>query len=131
MARTITTPIQKRFSDVDIFLHVNNVAQQMYFDVGKTEYYRAVLGEDVLSGSLRVVMVSSKSDYISQIRFSDEVLVSTTCERVGNKSLTLHQQMYVGERLCSENRSVMAVFDFDQQKSVPLPDEWRTKLTAQ
>ena len=39
MARTLTTPIQKRFSDVDPFQHVNNVAQQMYFDVGKMAYY--------------------------------------------------------------------------------------------
>ena len=39
MARTLETPIQKRFSDVDPFQHVNNVSQQMYFDVGKMEYY--------------------------------------------------------------------------------------------
>ncbi len=37
---TIKTPIQIRFSDVDAFAHVNNVAQQMYFDLGKLEAYR-------------------------------------------------------------------------------------------
>ena len=35
MPRTIRTEIQKRFSDIDSFRHVNNVSQQMYFDVGK------------------------------------------------------------------------------------------------
>ena len=45
MARTLETPIQKRFSDVDPFQHVNNVSQQMYFDVGKMEFYEKVLGK--------------------------------------------------------------------------------------
>ena len=48
MARTLETPIQKRFSDVDPFQHVNNVSQQMYFDVGKMEFYEKVLGAEVL-----------------------------------------------------------------------------------
>ena len=38
MARKTEIPIQKRFSDVDSFHHVNNVSQQMYFDVGKVDY---------------------------------------------------------------------------------------------
>ena len=50
MPRTLTTPIQKRLSDVDVFRHVNNVSQQMYFDVGKVEYYDRVLGAEVLEG---------------------------------------------------------------------------------
>ena len=43
MAKTLETFIQKRFSDVDPFQHVNNVSQQMYFDVGKMEYYDCLL----------------------------------------------------------------------------------------
>ena len=45
MAKVLETEIQKRFSDVDPFQHVNNVSQQMYFDVGKMEYYEQVLGD--------------------------------------------------------------------------------------
>ena len=37
---TITTPIQMRFFDMDSFGHVSNVAQQMYFDQGKTDLFR-------------------------------------------------------------------------------------------
>ena len=48
MAKVLETEIQKRFSDVDPFQHVNNVSQQMYFDVGKMEFYEKVLGAEVL-----------------------------------------------------------------------------------
>lgn len=131
MARILTTPIQKRFSDIDPFQHVNNVAQQMYFDVGKVEYYEKVLGADALLGDLRIVTVSTSTSYMGQVRMGDPVQVTTTCERVGNKSLTLFQQLLVGEEVRSESRSVMVVFDFPNQCSRPVPDEWRGRLTAE
>ena len=49
MAKTLETSIQKRFSDVDPFQHVNNVSQQMYFDVGKMEYYEKILASKPLA----------------------------------------------------------------------------------
>lgn len=131
MARTLETPIQKRFSDVDPFQHVNNVSQQMYFDVGKMEYYEKILGADALLGDLRIVTVSTSTSYLGQVRMTDPVRITTTCERIGTKSLTLFQQMLVGEEVRSESRSVMVVFDFPNQCSRPVPDEWRRRLLAE
>lgn len=130
MARTTETPIQKRFSDVDPFQHVNNVSQQMYFDVGKVDFYQRVLGDEVLLGDLRIVTVSTATSYLAQVRMHDPVTVSTTCEKVGTKSLTLFQQLLSGGRVCSESRSVMVVFDFPAQRSEPVPAAWRQRLLA-
>ena len=104
MAKTLETSIQKRFSDVDPFQHVNNVSQQMYFDVGKMEYYEKILGDEVLLGDLRIVTVSTSTSYMDQIRLHD--------------------------RVCSESRSVMVAFDFSRQQSMPVPDAWRERLLA-
>lgn len=130
MARTLTTPVQQRFSDIDSFHHVNNVAQQMYFDVGKVDYYQKVLGEEVLLGERRIITVSTSTSYMGQVRMHDPVRITTTCERVGNKSLTLFQQLLVGDEVRSESRSVMVVLDFPRQVSAPVPDEWRARLLA-
>ena len=132
MACTIDTPIQQRFTDVDPFLHVNNVAQQMYFDVGKTDYYNKVLGGDVLmSGRCRILTVSTATSYMGQVRMYDDVHVTTTCERIGTKSMTLFQQLRAGGRICSESRSVMVAFDFEAQQGVPVPEAWRRAMTAE
>lgn len=131
MARTLVTPIQKRFSDIDPFQHVNNVSQQMYFDVGKMDYYEKVLGADALLGDLRIITVSTSTSYMGQVRMGDPVRVTTTCERIGTKSLTLLQQMLVGEEVRSKSRSVMVVFDFPNQCSRPVPDAWRERLLAE
>lgn len=131
MARIIETPIQQRFSDIDPFNHVNNVAQQMYFDTGKLDYYESIFGQDVLLGDLRIVAVSTSTSYIHQVRMYAPVRVTTTCERVGNKSLTLFQQLFAGDQLCSESRSVMVVFDFSTQQGIPVSEEWRRLLLAE
>ena len=130
MARTLETPIQKRFSDIDPFQHVNNVSQQMYFDVGKMEYYEKILGAEVLLADLRILTVSTSTSYTGQVRMHAPVCVTTTCERVGTKSLTLLQRLLVGGEVRSESRSVMVVFDFARQQSEPVPAEWRERLLA-
>lgn len=131
MARTLETKVQKRFSDIDPFQHVNNVSQQMYFDVGKVEYYEKILGAEVLLGDLRIITVSTTTSYMGQIRMHDEVRTTTTCERIGTKSLTLLQRLLVGDQVRSESRSVMVVFDFARQQSAPVPDRWRERLLAE
>lgn len=130
MARTLRTAIQKRFSDIDPFQHVNNVSQQEYFDVGKVDYYNRVLGAEVLGGDLRIVTVSTSTSYMGQVRMHDQVEVTTTCEKVGTRSLTLFQQLIADGGVRSESRSVMVVFDFPRQQSAPVPGPWRERLLA-
>lgn len=128
MARTLETPIQKRFSDVDSFQHVNNVSQQMYFDVGKMDYYDRILGEEVLLGRVRIVTVATSTSYAGQIRFADPVRVTTTCEKVGNKSMILLQRIFCGDEVRSESRSTMVAFDFGAQEGIPVPEVWRERM---
>ena len=107
MPRTIRTEIQKRFSDIDSFRHVNNVSQQMYFDVGKSDFFDRLLGPEIL-------------------------FVTTCVERIGTKSLTLLQRIVADDgTVRSQSRSVMVAFDFEAQQSVPVPDAWRRALEAE
>ena len=39
------TPLQLRFSDVDVLGHVNNTVYFAFFDTGKAHYFTAVRGE--------------------------------------------------------------------------------------
>ena len=128
MAEILITPIQKRFSDVDSFMHVNNIWQQSYFDMGKTEFYTKVLGVTGVFDKLRIITASTHTDYFGQVRLTDDIVVVTDVSRLGNKSMTLHQRIMCGERCLTESSSVMVAFDFEAQQTVPMPDEWRIKL---
>lgn len=128
MAKTIITPIQKRFNDIDSFWHVNNVAQQMYFDLAKTEYYRQVMKVDGTFDALRAITVSTHTDFRGQVRMDDDVRIETTVSRVGNKSMTIYQRLLCGEECRTESTSVMVAFDYQRQCSVEIPESWREKL---
>ena len=128
MAKQLITPIQKRFSDVDSFMHVNNIWQQSYFDLAKTEFYQKVLGILGVFDKLRIITASTHTDYIGQVRLTDDIVVTTDVSRLGNKSMTLHQRIMSGDRCLTESSSVMVAFDFETQQTVQIPDEWRAKL---
>ena len=129
MAKQLITPVQKRFSDVDSFMHVNNIWQQSYFDMGKTEFYTQVLGITGVFDKLRIITASTHTDYLGQVRLTDDIVVVTDVARVGNKSMTLHQRIMSGDRCLTESSSVMVAFDFELQQTVPIPEEWREKLS--
>uniref|UniRef100_UPI004056D9BA acyl-CoA thioesterase n=1 Tax=Alistipes sp. TaxID=1872444 RepID=UPI004056D9BA len=130
MAKELRTPVQKRFSDVDSFMHVNNIWQQSYFDMGKTEFYQRVLGITGVFDKLRIITASTHTDYLGQVRLQDDIEVVTSVSRVGTKSMTLNQRIMSGDRCLTESTSVMVAFDFELQQTVPIPDEWRWKLAA-
>lgn len=127
----IRTQVQKRFGDIDIFHHVNNVAQQSYFDVGKSDYFACMLGCDLMESEPRIVTVSTSTSYMRQIRRDDDIEVVTRTSAVGCKSITLHQQIVCRGEVCSESTSVMVAFDFVRQESVEVPAEWRRRLLGE
>ena len=129
MAKQIITPVQKRFSDVDSFLHVNNIWQQSYFDMGKTDFYVKVLGVAGVFDRLRIITASTHTDYYSQVRLHDDIVVKTDVSRIGTKSMTLHQRIMLGDKCLTESSSVMVAFDFELQQTVEMPEEWKQKLS--
>ena len=129
MAKQLITPVQKRFSDVDSFMHVNNIWQQSYFDMGKTDFYVKVLGIPGVFDRMRIITASTHTDYLGQVRLMDDIVVTTDVSRLGNKSMTLHQCIMLGEKILTESSSVMVAFDFETQETVPMPEVWRTKLS--
>jgi len=132
MPRIIHTPIQKRFSDIDSFRHVNNVSQQMYFDIGKSDFFDRMIAPGALFARVRFLAAATDTSYLSQIRFQDQIEVTTRVERIGTKSVTLLQQIVDrGGAVRSESRSVMVAFDFEAQQSVPVPDAWRKAFEAE
>lgn len=130
MAKQLITPVQKRFSDVDSFMHVNNIWQQSYFDMGKTDFYVKVLGIPGVFDRMRIITASTHTDYLGQVRLMDDIVVTTDVSRLGNKSMTLHQRIMAGDKCLTESSSVMVAFDFELQQTVPLPEEWRERLSV-
>ncbi|MDR2883046.1 MAG: acyl-CoA thioesterase [Alistipes sp.] len=132
MKKVIETGIQKRFADIDMFRHVNNIHQQAYLDLGKTDYYRRVLALDALIHNPTLVIVSASTEFIGQVRYEDEITVRSWVERAGGKSITLRQQIVCSDRgggaVKTESESVLVCFDLHTQQTRELPDAWRAAI---
>ena len=125
MALKSKTPIQMRFSDVDSFSHVSNVAQQVYFDLGKTDLFRELWLRCGELDRVPAVAVSVKTDFMAQIFFGDEIYVTTEVEKFGHKSFTLRQCIMRGEECCTKSQTVMVCFDKSRGESCLVPEEWK------
>ena len=108
--------------------HVNNVNLQHYFDLGKSEFFRAVLGGFVQRGTgEELITASTATDYFAQVRYEDGIHVETQLERIGNKSFTLLQRIVNSATgiVHAESHTVMVAFDFAAQRSIAIPAAWR------
>ncbi|MFI3331397.1 MAG: thioesterase family protein [Rikenellaceae bacterium] len=128
--RKVETNIQIRFADVDSLQHVNNVNLQHYFDLGKTDYFAKVLDLVEYTAKESFIIASTACQFIGQVRFSDDIYVSTQVEKIGSKSITLFQQIicHNSGEVRAECRAVMVAFNFESQQSFPVYDAWREKM---
>ncbi|MBP3426597.1 MAG: thioesterase family protein [Rikenellaceae bacterium] len=131
---TTRTPIQARFGDYDLFGHVNNVSQQQYLDIGRIAFINEHICPEMFRQSLRVILVSVNMDFVNQLTMGCPVDAITELESVGTKSIRLRQTLVKRlddgtEVVCTRSTSVLVAWDTSTQQAVPVPDEWRRRLT--
>lgn len=127
-----TLPIQIRFSDVDVVGHVNNIVYFAYYDTGKAAFMAELLGRLVTWDKVDTVVANVDCAFISPILFGENIEVLTTCTGLHDKSFKLLQMLRNADsgEVKSVCETVMVSFDPHTQKSAPLSDEWREKLSS-
>ena len=69
-------------------------------------------------------------DFTGQLFFKYEVTIKTGISKIGTKSFTVYQEVWQEGRLCSKGNSVIVYYDFNSQKTIPIPDDKRIILEA-
>ena len=128
----ITTPIQIRFSDIDIIGHVNNALLQQYFDIGKSSYFIDVLSLPLMWKKRGFVAATTSTTYLKEVFVDDKISVVTSVEKIGTKSLTISQEIKceVSGDVKVRSSSVLVAFDIVNHLSIPVPDSWREMIIS-
>jgi len=119
-----------RFSDVDLYRHVNNVKYFEYYQEARL----ALLGslgrlDDAVSSGFTTVVARIRVEYKRPILFRPEpYVVETWVMRVGTSSYTLGSEIKDGDTVLSAAEVVAVRFDRSRQRPSPLTDEDRTLL---
>ncbi|WP_067932019.1 acyl-CoA thioesterase [Alicyclobacillus kakegawensis] len=120
--------LRVRFSDTDMFGHVNNARYFTYMEEARVRFLEEVLG----TPELPVILASAKADFRGQTFFRDRVRIETWISRIGEKSLEFSYRMTrdATDDLLFEGSTVLVCYDYERMQSIPVPQEWRDKLTA-
>ena len=128
-------PLRVRYAEVDQQGIVFNAHYLTYFDVGITEYFRA-LGYDYTSQPARTGtdfhVVKSLVEYKAPVRFDEEIEVAVRTARLGRTSLTFGLAIFgkSEEELRATGEIVYVNADQATHKAVPIPSRLQALISA-
>jgi len=125
------TRVEVRFRDLDAFGHVNNAVTTSYVEHGRIRYLRDVLGFSPV-GEMPMILAMIQVDYVTPIYFGESVDVASRVDWIGTTSLAMSHRLTAGDDAHEVARatSVLVAYDYVESKPMPVPQEWRSTLTA-
>tara|TARA_B110000285_G_scaffold22760_1_gene21980 strand:- start:1345 stop:1791 length:447 start_codon:yes stop_codon:yes gene_type:complete len=123
-------PISTRWSDNDIYGHVNNVAYYAYFDTVANRYLIEQGGLDISDATIVGYVVSSGCEYHAPIAYPESVEAGLRVDRLGNSSVQYGIAIFrEGEQVAAAHGYFVHVFvERAENRSVPIPKSLRVAL---
>lgn len=125
-------PVHVRFSDVDVYGHVNNVKYFEYFQEGRialmSRLWESQPGDAPYPG---MVVAQTNVDYRVPLLFRHETYdLWSEVTRVGRTSVTLDSEISDGDAVCSRATVTLVFWDPATGHPAEIPDGFRAALLA-
>ena len=123
-------PIGTRWSDNDIYGHVNNVTYYSYFDTAANRYLIEEGGLDISDGRIVGYVVNSGCQYHAPITYPEPVEAGLRVDRLGTSSVQYGLAIFRQgiEQAAAHGHFVHVFVDRAADRSVPIPDPLRQAL---
>ena len=123
--------IEVRYGDLDPQGHVNNAKILTYLEQARVFYLKHLkLWEGGSFLDIGIILADVHLTFRKAIQFGDPVRVGVRITHIGNKSMTSEYCIEDG-RDASEfatGTSVLVAYDYHNNRSVPIPEEWRKAI---
>lgn len=125
-----TIPIEVRYADIDSLQHVNNARYFSFMEQARAKYFAHLgLWDGRDMRALAVILAQTSCEFRRPIRFGDPVAVQVRTVRLGSKSFDMTYRLVGGdEKLHALGRATLVCFDYDQNKTVSIPEDWRQAI---
>ncbi|WP_404444215.1 acyl-CoA thioesterase [Sutcliffiella horikoshii] len=90
--------VKVRFSETDMFGHMNNTVPFVYFEEARIEFFKSLgfMQDWTQAGSNTIPVVADlQCDFLQQVYFGDELEICVKANQVGTSSVDLH---YLGRK---------------------------------
>jgi acyl-CoA thioester hydrolase len=123
-------PVTTRWSDNDIYGHVNNVMYYSYFDTVANRYLIEEGGLDISDGSIVGYVVNSGCEYHAPISYPEAIEAGVRVDRLGNSSVQYGIAIFKPgvERAVAHGHFVHVFVDREANRSVAIPQGLRAAL---
>ncbi len=124
---TIEIPIQ--WGDHDALGHVNNIHFLRWFESARIEYLRRCNAR-ISNDGIGPILAAVDCNYRRQLRFPDSAIISAAVQKIGNSSITIEHYLWSEKQgvLAADGHSVVVMFDYTIQQSVPVSDDIREAI---
>jgi acyl-CoA thioester hydrolase len=121
--------IEIRWNDLDVYGHVNNAIYLTYLEEVRDEWLGGSLGDP--DEVWNWVLARVEIDYRRELALADDFVVATCrLERVGNSSVTTHEEVRtLGGELSAEASAVLVARDRESGRSRPLTERERAAFS--
>ncbi|OSS41535.1 4-hydroxybenzoyl-CoA thioesterase family active site [Desulfurella amilsii] len=119
--------IQKRFSDFDMYGHVNSVVYFSYFEYARIQ----ALGEifENVADTIWFVVAKQSCDYLEPILFKDLVFVEIKIAKIGKSSFDLEYIVKNDHKLFAKGFTTLVAIDKNTKKATPLNQDIQNYLS--
>jgi acyl-CoA thioester hydrolase len=127
-------PIEVRYGDLDPQGHVNNAKHLTYFEQARINYWIELgfFTKDQSFMEIGVIVADVHLTYIEPIYFGQNIKVGVRVAKLGNKSMTWEQNIVdakTGKEL-AKGELVIVAYDYKEEKTIPVPQDWREKIST-
>jgi acyl-CoA thioester hydrolase len=126
-------PVEVRYGDLDPQGHVNNAKHLTYFEQARIQYMieLGLFTKDQSFMEIGVILADIHIAYFEPIYFGQNIKVGVHAAKFGNKSMTWEQNIVDADtgRELARGEVVIVTYDYEQKKTIFIPQEWRDKIT--
>jgi acyl-CoA thioester hydrolase len=126
-------PIEVRYGDLDPQGHVNNAKHLTYFEQARIAYWieMGFFTKDQSFMEIGIILADVHITYLEPIYFGQRIKIGVHVVRMGNKSMTWEQNIVDAEsgKELAKGEVVVVAYDYKQEKTIPIPQEWKEKIT--
>lgn len=127
---SFSIPIKVRFSETDLYGHVNNTSVFVYFEEARIEYLKSLgLFSEMEKKKYGFIVADLQCDYLREMYFNEILQFFVKVDHIGTSSFDIHYmaQNEKGE-VTVTGRGRLVMVDIAEKRSQPLPEHVRTVL---
>lgn len=122
-------PVATRYADYDTKAHVNNAVYLTYFEMARHHAWVDRMGFDA---DFPFVVAEATVRYVSQAMIGEPLDIELATTEVRTKAWVWSYVLRAtrDDRVVAEGRTVQVMFDYENGRTIPIPDDVRARLAG-